>query len=86
MSIWTIEQWEFNWVSKLTCLTWGMSDGTINTHILQILGYEFSTSIDSFGLFNIVQGIIVSILLLIQAYSLSDLYTSTNIQSDIPKY
>lgn len=34
ISLWNIEQGEFNWRSYLTCFAWGFFDGIVNTHCL----------------------------------------------------
>lgn len=38
---------------------WGFSDGAINTHCNQMMGFEFDTSADAFGIFNSMQAVAV---------------------------
>jgi hypothetical protein len=36
---------------------WGFSDGCVNTHANQMMGFEFATSSDPFSIFNTVQSV-----------------------------
>ena len=38
---------------------WGFSDGAINTHSNQMMGFEFDTSSDPFSIFNSIQAVAV---------------------------
>ena len=42
VSIYNIDNGYFGTISHLTAFVWGLQDGIVNTHIFQILGYEFN--------------------------------------------
>jgi len=41
---------EYNWTSYAMCFVWGYLDGALNIHTLQILGFEFVSKSEPFGL------------------------------------
>lgn len=41
---------EYNWTSYAICFVWGYLDGALNIHTLQILGFEFVSKSEPFGL------------------------------------
>jgi predicted MFS family arabinose efflux permease len=43
--------WEFNVLAYLMCFIWGFQDSCINTHIQQILGFEFDDDVVPFSVF-----------------------------------
>lgn len=42
-SVATINRLKYDWVTFVTCLVWGFQDGVVNTHVFNILGFEFSS-------------------------------------------
>ena len=56
-SISTIQQNEFNWISKVNCGLWGLQDGMINIHTLSILGFEFESKSEAFAVFILIQSL-----------------------------
>ena len=50
----TINKLEYNWITFMTCLAWGFQDGVVNTHVFNMLGFEFSTQNDPFAIFCLV--------------------------------
>ena len=54
ISFWQIESNQYDWVTFLFTFAWGFSDGAINTHSNQMMGFEFETSSDPFSIFNSV--------------------------------
>lgn len=56
--IYSVYKQQFNWSSFLFCYLWGMQDGFLNTHCLQILGFEFKNDVKSesepFAVYNLV--------------------------------
>ena len=44
----------FDVYSFLSCFFWGLSDGFVNTHCLQVLGYEFSLNTEPFAILYFV--------------------------------
>ena len=57
VSIVNIKHAEYGYMSYITCFFWGFQDGIVATHCFQILGYEFDTQSDPFGVFEIGQGV-----------------------------
>ena len=54
ISIININNAYFGNISHLTAFIWGLQDGIVNTHIYQILGYEFNRQVDPFSVFQFV--------------------------------
>jgi predicted MFS family arabinose efflux permease len=48
---------EYGFPSVLMCFTWGYNDGSLNTFLYQILGFEFKNHSEVFGAWNFWQGI-----------------------------
>ena len=46
LQIW---QNQYNYISFIMAFIWGISDGFVNTHSLQMCGYEFDTNTDPFS-------------------------------------
>ena len=57
---------EFGIWSGLMCFFWGWNDGSVNTFLYQILGFEFENHSDVFGAWNFWQGISIFAFELIQ--------------------
>ena len=58
---------EFSGLTFFTIFLWGIEEGTINTHTLNILGFEFPTSSDPFAVLSFIQGVGVFVFSGIQA-------------------
>lgn len=43
VTIISIDQMQYNWMTFLMCFIWGFQDSSINTHVNQICGFEFET-------------------------------------------
>lgn len=52
----------YDWLTFLMCFMWGISDAFVNTHSNQMMGFEFETNSDPFGVFNAAQSISVVII------------------------
>jgi predicted MFS family arabinose efflux permease len=48
---------KYDWITFLMCFLWGFQDSSLNIHIFQILGFEFISQSEPFGVLNIMQGI-----------------------------
>ena len=59
VSFWQIDTNQYNWVTFLFTFAWGFSDGAINTHSNQMMGFEFETSSDPFSIFNSIQAVAI---------------------------
>ena len=57
VTILSINSADYNALSFLMTFLWGFQDGALNIHTFQILGFEFETQSEPFGVFNLVQGI-----------------------------
>ena len=44
----------FNALTFFMSYMWGLQDGVFNTHTFQVLGSEFATQSEPFGVFNLV--------------------------------
>jgi len=51
---------------------WGLQDSVVNTHISEILGFEFEDNTRSFSVFNIIQSIGIFTFLTSEAYVKSE--------------
>lgn len=67
VSIGSIASARYDFVTFFMTFMWGLQDGTINTHVYQVLGSEFETHSEPFGVFNFVQGLAVFIFQMIQS-------------------
>lgn len=47
----------YDWITFLMCFLWGLQDSSLNIHTFQILGFEFISQSEPFGVFNILEGI-----------------------------
>eukprot|EP00347_Sterkiella_histriomuscorum_P023914 403332950 len=47
---------------------WGFADSGVNTHISEILGFEFDNNSEPYSIFNLVQSFAVFLLLIIEAF------------------
>lgn len=47
---------------------WGFADSGVNTHISEILGFEFDNNVEPYSIFNLVQSFSVFIILIIEAF------------------
>ena len=56
---------EWSRLAYVMCFSWGLQDGSINTMIICLFGYEFENEAIAFSCFNFVQSSSVFILLLI---------------------
>ena len=43
VTIISIDQMQFNFMTFVMCFIWGFQDACINSHVNQILGFEFET-------------------------------------------
>ena len=59
ISVVNLQQLEYGWISYLTCFMWGLSDGCLNTHSYQMLGFEFDSQNAPFAIYTLVQGVAV---------------------------
>lgn len=56
---WSIYSMKYDWLSFFMCFAWGFEDGTANTYVFQILGFEFEGKGDPFAVFTLLQGLSV---------------------------
>mmetsp|Transcript_5010 Transcript_5010/g.8543 ORF Transcript_5010/g.8543 Transcript_5010/m.8543 type:complete len:116 (+) Transcript_5010:921-1268(+) len=66
VSVLSIRRATYDWVTYVMCFLWGYQDGAINIHTFQILGNQFESQSEPFGVFNSVQGIAVFLACIIQ--------------------
>jgi hypothetical protein len=59
---------KYNALVFLVTLLWGFQDSSVNTHVSEILGFEFETNVEPYSVFNLVQSATVFVFLSIEAY------------------
>lgn len=64
ISLFQIERNDYSYMSFLFTFAWGFSDGCVNTHANQMMGFEFSNSTDPFSIFNALQAISVFVFMI----------------------
>ena len=67
VTFWQVEQNKYSWVTFFYTFCWGFSDGAINTHSNQMMGFEFETSSDPFSIFNSVQAVAIFSFMMLQS-------------------
>ena len=59
--------YQFNFLAYVTCFLWGLQDSAVNTHLMQMLGFEFEEEENAFACLSCVQGIACFFIQLIQS-------------------
>lgn len=47
---------------------WGFADSGVNTHLSEILGFEFENNVEPYSVFNLVQSMAVFVMLIVAAF------------------
>jgi len=47
---------------------WGFADSGVNTHLSEILGFEFENNVEPYSIFNLIQSLSVFVVLIIEAF------------------
>ena len=55
----SIEDMRYNFLTFVMCFLWGIEDGALNIHTYQVLGTEFKSKTEPFSVFNLIQGLAV---------------------------
>ena len=55
----SIEDMKYNFLTFVMCFLWGIEDGALNIHTYHVLGTEFKSKSEPFSVFNLVQGLAV---------------------------
>jgi hypothetical protein len=63
-----IYQEQFGTLVYSLAILWGVQDSVVNTHVAEILGFEFVDNVRSYAVFNIVQCVVVFFILVGEAY------------------
>eukprot|EP00347_Sterkiella_histriomuscorum_P021544 403333605 len=58
---------EYNWFTFVMAFMWGLEDGSVNTHALEMLGFEFDDNTDPFAIFSMFEAFAVFIFQIIQS-------------------
>jgi hypothetical protein len=58
---------DYNWFTFVMAFMWGVEDGSVNTHALEMLGFEFDDNTDPFAIFSMFEAFAVFIFQLIQS-------------------
>ena len=59
---------EFTWYIFFVCFLWGVEDGAVNTHCLEMLGFEFEDNILPFSIFSLFEALAVFLFQIIQSF------------------
>ncbi|TNV83138.1 hypothetical protein FGO68_gene17752 [Halteria grandinella] len=68
LTVWFIYSWTFGPLVFAMTFVWGLQDSVVNTHMSEVLGFEFEDNTRPFSVFNIVQSITVFCFLVVEAY------------------
>eukprot|EP00347_Sterkiella_histriomuscorum_P022843 403336943 len=60
--------YEYGWLPFLMCFFWGLQDSSVNTHVFEMLGFEFDNSDDAFAIYSLMQSIISFVFQFSQAW------------------
>ena len=52
---------EYTWFVFLVAFMWGFEDGSVNTHCLEMLGFEFNDNTAPFSIFSMFEAFAVFI-------------------------
>jgi hypothetical protein len=47
---------------------WGVEDGSVNTHCLEMLGFEFDDNTEPFSIFSMFEAVAVFVFQIIQSF------------------
>ncbi len=67
VTAYSVKSQKYDWITFLMCFLWGFQDSSLNIHTFQILGFEFISQSEPFGVLNIMQGIAAFLFQLIQS-------------------
>ncbi|CDW71070.1 major facilitator superfamily protein [Stylonychia lemnae] len=59
--------YEFSWLAFVMTFLWGVQDAAVNTHCMEMLGFEFDDNSEAFAVFAMFQGIICFFVQLVQS-------------------
>eukprot|EP00347_Sterkiella_histriomuscorum_P000222 403376714 len=59
---------QFNYLALLMTFMWGFQDSATNTHLAEMLGFEFESNSEPFSVFNLVQAFGVFVFELLETY------------------
>ena len=59
------------WISFVMCFLWGLQDSAVNTHVFEMLGFEFNHSDDAFAIYSLIQSIMSFIFQFCEAWVLT---------------
>ena len=52
---------QYDFLVFLVAFLWGMEDGSVNTHCLEMLGFEFEDNTEPFSIFSMFEAVAVFI-------------------------
>ena len=50
--------YKFSWLAFVMAFLWGAQDGAVNTHCMEMMGFEFDDNAIVFAVFSLFQGIV----------------------------
>jgi MFS family permease len=59
---------KYNWFVFFVSFMWGFEDGSVNTHCLEMLGFEFEDNIIPFSIFSLFEALAVFLFQIIQSF------------------
>ena len=49
-----LEYLQFSWASYVMASLWGALDSAVNVHAMRVLGFEFESTVEPFGIFQLM--------------------------------
>lgn len=59
---------EYGFFVYLVAFMWGVEDGAVNTHCLEMLGFEFDDNTEPFSIFSMFEAVAVFLFQIIQSF------------------
>jgi hypothetical protein len=66
--IWFIYSWTYGPLVFVLTFIWGVQDAVVNTHMSEVLGFEFEDNTRPFSVFNVVQSGTIFLFLVLEAF------------------
>ena len=58
----------YNFLTYVTTFLWGFQDSCNNTHLQEILGFEFANNSEPYAVYNAIQAWVAFVFLIVEAY------------------
>lgn len=68
LTVWFIYDASYGVIVFVVTFVWGLQDAVVNTHMSEVLGFEYEDNVRPFSVFNIVQSLTIFTFLTAEAY------------------